>query len=210
MKLLPILALACLAAASLPAAAQPVPDAGLRAEMQGQWADAVDIYQRALAANPVQANLWERIADIRATQLNDPVGAAEALREATQYAPMDARLHYKLSQASAVIQKAPSALATIAQAVELDKGNPPYLRARGEIALWPGYYAVAIDSFERILAATPQAADALLGLARATARSGKKAAAVPRYRAYLTQRPQDKDVMLEDMELAADRGDAQA
>jgi len=135
MKLLPILALACLAAASLPAAAQPVPDAGLRAEMQGQWDDAVGIYQQALAANPAQANLWERIADIRATQLNDPAGAAEALREATHYAPMDARLHYKLSQAYAVIQKGPSALAAIAQAVELDPGNPTYLRARGEIAL---------------------------------------------------------------------------
>src|SRR3569623_1414742 len=105
--------------------------------MQGQWADAVDIYQRALAANPAQANLWERIADIRATQLKDPAGAAEALREATQYAPMDARLHYKLSQAYAVIQKGPRALAAIAHAVELDPGNPTYLRARGEIACGP-------------------------------------------------------------------------
>ncbi|WP_296891657.1 tetratricopeptide repeat protein [Thiobacillus sp.] len=210
MKLLPILALACLAAAALPAAAQPVPDAGLRAEMQGQWTDAVGIYQRALAANPAQANLWERIADIRATRLNDPAGAAEALREATQYAPMDARLHYKLSQAYAVIQKGPSALAAIAQAVELDPGNPAYLRARGEIALWTGYYAVATDSFERILAATPQDADALLGLARASARNGKKDAAVSRYRTYLAQRPQDKDVMLEYMELEAERGDSQA
>src|SRR3569833_1160117 len=210
MNLLPILALAFLAAASLPAAAQPVPDAGLRAEMQGQWGAAVGIYQQALAANPAQANFWERIADICATQLNDPAGAAEALREATHYAPMEARLHYKLSQAYAAIQKGPSALAAIAQAVELDPGNPAYLRARGEIALWTGYYAVATDSFERILAATPQDSDALLGLARANARSGKKDAAVPRYRTYLTQRPQDKDVMLEYMELEAERGDTQA
>src|SRR3569832_1892533 len=105
MKLLPILALACLAAASLPAAAQPVPDAGLRAEMQGQWADAVGIYQRALAANPAQANLWDRIADIRATQLKDPAGAAEALREATQYAPMDARRRGGRARAGAGSQK---------------------------------------------------------------------------------------------------------
>src|SRR3569833_1811801 len=168
MKLLPILALACLAAASLPAAAQPVPDAGLRAEMQGQWSDAVGIYQQALAANPAQANLWERIADIRATQLNDPAGAAEALREATQYAPMDARLHYKLSQAYAVIQKGPSALAAVAQAVELDPGNPPYLRARGEIALWTGYYAVSTGGGGGGRAAAPRGAGARRGRARAS------------------------------------------
>ena len=201
MMLHKILALTFLAAASLPATAQSVPDAGLRAEMQGHWADAVEIYQRALAANPAQANLWERIADIRATQLKMPTGAAEALHEAVKYAPMDARLHYKLSQAYAAIQNGPGALAAIARAVELEPANPTYLRARGEIALWTGDHAVAIDSFERVLAAAPRDADALLGLARANARSGRKDAAASRYRAYLEQRPQDKDALLEAMEL---------
>src|SRR5512139_1027843 len=147
MKRHSIIALAFLAAAALPAAAQSVPDAGLRAEMQGQWADAVNIYQRALAANPAQANLWERIADIRATQLKNPEGAADALREAVKYAPKDARLHAKLSQAYAASRNGPKALNAIDQAVELDPNNPAYLRARGEIALWIGNYPVAIDSF---------------------------------------------------------------
>lgn len=210
MKLHGLIALACLVATALPAAAQTVPDAGLRAEMQGQWADAVEIYKQALKTKPAQAHLWERIADIRATQLKDTERAAEALREAVKYAPMDARLHHKLSQAYAALQKGPSAMAAIAQAVELDPGNPTYLRARGEIALWTGYHAVAIDSFERVLTATPQDADALLGLARAQSRSGKKDAAAPRYRAYLELRPQDKDVMLEAMELEAERGNTAA
>ena len=210
MKLHSLITLAILAAASLPAAAQPVPDAGLRAEMQGQWADAVDIYQQALKSNPAQANLWERIADIRATQLKMPEGAAEALREAVKYAPMDARLYYKLSQAYAAIQKGPRALAAISRAVELEPANTTYLRACGDIALWTGYHAVAANSFERILAAAPQNADALLGLARANSRSGKKDAAAPRYRAYLELRPQDRDAMLEYMELEAERGNMQA
>ncbi|MGE5318971.1 MAG: tetratricopeptide repeat protein, partial [Hyphomicrobiaceae bacterium] len=190
MKLHSIIVLALLATASSLAAAQSVPDAGLRAEMQGHWPDAVAIYQRALEANPAQANLWERIADIRATRLKDPAGAAEALREAVRYAPMDARLHYKLAQAYAAIQKGPGALAAIARAVELEPNNLTYLRERGEVAIWTGYYAVAIDSFGRVLAAAPRDADALLGLARASSRSGKKDAAVPRYRAYLELRPQ--------------------
>ena len=205
MKRYLIIALAFYSSVTL-AAAQPVPDAGLRAEMQGQWADAVEIYKQALQANPAQAHLWERIADIRATQLKTPERAAEAMREAVKYAPMDARLHHKLSQAYAAIQQGPSALAAITRAVELEPGNLAYRRARGEIATWTGDYAVAIDSYERVLAAAPQDADALLGLARASARSGKKDAAVPRYRAYLEQRPQDKDAMLEYMELEAERG----
>jgi tetratricopeptide (TPR) repeat protein len=205
-----ILALAFLTAASLPVAAQPVPDAGLRAELQGQWADAVEIYKQALQANPAQAHLWERIADIRATQLKTPLRAAEALREAVKYAPMDARLHYKLSQAYAAVQDGPGALAAIARAVELEPGNPTYMRARGEVATWTGDYAVALDSFERVLAAAPQDAGALLGAARASSRSGKKDAAVPRYRAYLEQRPDDKDVTLEYMELEAERGNTGA
>ncbi|MDA8127583.1 MAG: tetratricopeptide repeat protein [Betaproteobacteria bacterium] len=209
MKLHSILALAFLAA-SLPASAGPIPDAGLRAEMKGQWADAIKIYQQALDASPAQANLWERIADIRATQLKDPEGAAEALREATKYAPRDARLQYKLSQAYAAARKGPSAMAAIAQAVDLEPANPTYLRARGEIALWTGYFAVAANSYERVLAGAPKDADAMLGLARAEARGGKKDAAVPHYRSYLAQRPQEKDVMLEYMELEAERGDVKA
>lgn len=192
------------------ALAQPVPDDGLRAEMQGQWSGAVDIYMQALKANPAQAHLWERIADIRATQLKSPTGAAEALREAVKLAPGDARLHHKLSQAYAATQDGPAALAAIQRAVELEPDNATYLRARGDIATWTGDYALALDSFERVLAKSPEDADATLGAARAASRGGNKDAAVPRYRSYLTQRPQDKDALLEYMELEAERGNTQA
>ncbi len=188
----------------------PVPDAGLRAEMQGQWAEAVEIYKQALKANPAQPQLWERIADIRATQLKTPARAAEALREAVKYAPQDARLYQKLSQAYAAALDSPAALSAIQRAVELEPNNPVYLRARGEVATWTGDYALALDSFERVLTQAPNDAEALLGAARASARGGKKDSAVPRYRAYLAQRPQDKDVMLEYMELEAERGNTQA
>lgn len=187
------------------AAAQPVPDAGLRAEMAGKWADALEIYRQALKTNPAQAHLWERIADIRATQLKTPVQAADALREAVKYAPQDARLFHKLSQAYAATQDGPGALTAINRAIELEPKNLTYLRARGEIATWTSDYALARDSFERVLARSPHDADATLGAARAAARSGKQDAAVPRYRAYLALRPQDKEVMLEYMELEAER-----
>ncbi len=208
MKLHWVLALAL--CSTVATAAPPIPDAGLRAEMQGQWADAVEIYKQSLQANPAQAHLWERIADIRATQLKDPARAAEAMREAVKYAPADARLHHKLSQALAAAQQGPAALTAINRAVELEPGNATYLRARGELATWSGDYALALASFERVLAVTPQDGAAQLGAARASSRSGKKDAAVTRYRSYLEQHPQDKDVMLEYMELEAERGNTQA
>lgn len=208
MKLHWILALAF--CSTVATAAQPVPDAGLRAEMQGQWADAVEIYQQALKANPAQAHLWERIADIRATQFKTPAGAAEALQEAVKYAPTDARLHYKLSQALAAAQQGPAALSAINSAVELESHNRTYLLARGEIALWIGRYPVAIDSFGRVLISAPEDADAMLGLARAAARSGRKDAAASLYHDYLAQRPQDKHVMLEYLEFEAEHGNTQA
>src|SRR5512143_3618214 len=161
MKLGLVLALAFCSNVAL--AAPPVPDDGLRAEMQGRWADAVSIYRQALEANPAQAYLWERIADIDATQLKDPARAADALREALKYAPTDARLHHKLSQALAAAQQGPAALAAINRAVELEPHNATYLRARGELATWAGDYALALDSFDRVLASAPRDADALLG-----------------------------------------------
>lgn len=191
------------------AVAQNVPDDGLRAEMAGQWADAIGVYEQALKIYPGQAHLWERIADIRATQLKNPAGAVDALREAVRVAPNDAHLHHKLSQALAATQDGPGALAAINRALALKPDNATYLRARGDIATWTGDYALALDSYARVLTATPDDADATLGAARAAARSGKLDDAVPRYRAYLEQRPQDKNVMLEYMELEAERGNAQ-
>ena len=210
MKLHQILAFVLFATAPLPATAQTVPDAGLRAEMQGQWAEAVEIYKQALLADPAQANLWERIADIRATQLKTPARAVEALREAVKYAPTDARLHHKLSQAYAAAEDGPAALTAIKRAVELEPNNATYLHARGEVATWTGDYGLAFDSFERILAVAPGDADAMLGAARASSRSGKKDAVAQHYRAYLEQRPHDKDVMLEYMEFEAEHGNTQA
>lgn len=205
-----VFALAFCSNVGLAVAAPAVPDAGLRAEMQGQWPEAVEVYLQALKADPAQANLWERIADIRATRLKDPAGAEQALKEAVKYAPDDTRLYSKLSQACAAAQDGPSALAAINRAIELEPRNVDYLRARGNIATWTNDYALAEKSFDAALAIAPNDVDSILGAARAASRSGNRDAAVPRYLAYLKQRPQDKVVMLEYMELEAERGNTKA
>jgi tetratricopeptide (TPR) repeat protein len=205
-----VFALAFCSNVGLAAAAPAIPDAGLRAEMQGQWPEAVNVYLQVLKAEPAQANLWERVADIRATRLKDPAGAVQALREAVKYAPDDARLYSKLSQACAATQDGPAALAAINRAIELAPGNVEYLRARGNIATWTNDYALAEKSFDAALAIAPNDVDSILGAARAASRSGNRDAAVPRYLAYMKLRPEDKTVMLEYMELEAERGNAKA
>jgi len=190
----------------LVAAAQSIPDAGLRAEMQEQWPEAVEVYIEALKVNPAQADLWERIADIRATRIKDSSGAVQAMREAVKYAPSDARLYSKLSQACSAARDGPAALSAINRAIELEPGNMAYLRARAEIATWLNDYTLALDSFEKVLAITPEDADSILGAARAASRSGNQNVAVLRYRAYLERHQQDKTVMLEYMAVEAAQG----
>lgn len=189
------------------ALAQPVPDAGLRAETQGRWAEAVEIYKQALKANPAQAHLWERIADIRATQLKAPARAVEALSEAVKYAPTDARLYAKLSQAHAVAQNGPAALAAISRAVELAPDNLAYLRSRAEIAAWVGDMGTARDSYQRILAVVPGDSDARFGLARTAYRLGRLDASQQAYREALAADPSNRAAWLEYAKLLAELGD---
>lgn len=200
-----MLALALVAAA--PVAAQTVPDAGLRAETEGRWVDAVEIYKQALAANPAQAHLWERIADIRATRLNTPERAAEALREAVKYAPGDARLQHKLSQAYAAAQQDANALAAIERALELDPKNAAYLRARADIATWRGDHAIALDSHRRILAIAPDDADARLGIARVQHWQGRLGESAHAYRDFLAQSPGAATAWMEYIVVVTETGD---
>lgn len=189
------------------AIAQSVPDDGLRAEMAGQWTEAIGVYERALTANPAQAHLWERIADIRATRLNDPASAAGALREAIRFAPNDARLHHKLAQALGAAQDGPGAAAASRRAVELAPDNIDYLRTRAEIAAWQGDYTAAFDSYERMLAITPGDTAARLGIARTQHWQGQLDASKTAYETLLAQAPDAAAPWSEYIGVLAELGD---
>jgi len=206
MKLRLILALAFYSNLAL-AQPQPVPDAGLRAEMQGHWEQAVEIYKQALQLNPAQAQLWERIADIRATQLKAPALAAEALREAVKYAPNDARLQHKLSQTYAAAQDTLNALTAIERALELDPKNLEYLRMRATLAATRGDYALALDSQRRILDLAPDDPDALLGIARVHYWRGQTTTAAAAYRDYLAKQPNRASASMEYILVITELGD---
>ena len=184
-----------------------VPDAGLRAEGEGRWADAVEIYKAALKRDPKQVELWERIADIRATKLNSPARAAEALREAVSLTPDDARLHHKLAQAYSAADDPAQAFDAIQRALEIEPKNVVFLRMPGELAVWLGDHAVATDSYERLLALAPHDGDAELALARVMAWRGNTDEAARRYAAYLDTHPQARMATLEFARVMTERGD---
>jgi tetratricopeptide (TPR) repeat protein len=198
---------AAFGAMSSASAAEPTPEAGLRAEAAGRWADAVAVYERSVHAEPAQAHLWERIADIRATRLGDPTGAMRALKQAVKHAPDDARLHAKLSQAHAAVNQPAEALAAIDRATELAPTSVDYLRARAELAAWIGNYGVALDSYERLLVIDPNDSRALLASARVSHWSGDLASSEKAYRAYIRRQVDAETACIELSGVVSEQGD---
>lgn len=188
--------------------AEVIPDAGLRAEMEGRWNDAIKIYQEVLQRDPAQAHLWQRLADIYVRQGN-PAAAAEALEQATRHAPNDAKLFFRLSQAHASAKEKHDkpALAAIRRAVELDPNNLEYLRAQASIANWNADYALAVSSYVKVLELAAGDAAATLGAARASVWKGDRDGAKKFYQAYVKAQPQDQVALMEYIELEAERGD---
>ena len=82
------------------AAGQPaVPAAGLAAEGERRWTDALQVYREHVERDPAAADTWLRIADIEA-RLGQPDRAIAALQGAAA-ARADAEIFARLSQAYA-------------------------------------------------------------------------------------------------------------
>lgn len=170
--------------------------AGLAAEMAGDWPAALAVYEPLLAAEPDRGDLWIRVADIEAAA-GRPADAALALGKAAELSPGDADLRFRQSQALAAADQPREALAAISQALALDPGNLDYLRSRAQLASWNGDTRLARDSYEAILAAVGPDREAELGRARAEAWLGDVDRAVGHYEEYLARYPEDEAAHLE-------------
>lgn len=188
------------------AAQPPVPEEGLRAEVEERWEDALRVYEAVLAQEPQRADLWQRTADIQA-RLGRLEAATLALLKAIDARPDDAALYFRLSQAHAVNRQPQAALAAASRAVELDPANLEYLRAQAQLANWAGETRTARESYRRILELAPGDAEARLGLARSRAWSGALDRAARDYRAYLAEHPEDREAWIEAAQVESWRGD---
>ncbi len=166
-----------------PAQSTP-PAAGLVAEGESRWTEALQIYRDQVRQNPGDAALWTRIAEIEA-RLGQPQLAIAALESAAAAAPSDPAAFSRLSQAYAVQGQALAAFRAIEGALALDPRSDSFLRAHATLATWAGQYAAAADSYRRLEQAHPTEIDLTLALARVNAWRGASDQAVVAYREYV-------------------------
>ena len=167
------------------AAQSAVPEAGLAAEGEGRWSDALRIYRGELERNPRAVDLWLRVADIEAA-LGHTEAVIAALDAAASAAPGSAPIHARLSQAYAATGHATAALRAIEAALALEPRSIEYVRAHATLATWAGEYAAAARSHRTLIAAEPGEASHVLALARVNLWSGRSDAAVSAYRTYVS------------------------
>jgi tetratricopeptide (TPR) repeat protein len=179
------LALALTVVVAGPARAQSdTPVAGLVAEGEARWEDALRIYRAQLqhAAGPVE--LWLRIADIEA-RLGRPQESIAALERAAAMRPGQAHISSRLSQAYAARGHARAALRAIEGALAVEPGSAEYLRAHATLATWAGDYGAATRSYRKLRQLHPQDSVLALALARVSVWNGSSDAAASAYRDYL-------------------------
>lgn len=173
-----------------------VPDAALAAEGEGRWQDALRLYDAIVAAEPRRADIWIRVADIRA-KLNDLPGSIAALKAAAAASPANAELFARLSRACASAGDARGALAAIKVALSLSPNDLAYLRATGELGSWAGDYDTARAAYLHVLEIAPDDAAALLAAARVHVWDGETDAAADLYERYVKRSLDDEAGCLE-------------
>jgi tetratricopeptide (TPR) repeat protein len=158
--------------------------AGLVAEGEGRWSDALTVYYQQAGRETDSANLWLRIAEIEAT-LTRPDRAIFALQRAAAARPGDPHIPARLSQAYAAAGHAVPALHAIAAALALRPEEDEYLRAAAALATWAGEYRTAADAYGKLRQKHPQEHALVLAFARVKSWSGQSDAAATAYREYL-------------------------
>ena len=188
--------IACLLVAGQAAAQTFVATAGLVAEGEGRWEDALTTYRRELERQPSATELWLRIADIQA-RLGRPQETIAALERAAQTNLSDDSILSRLSQAYAAAGHATAAQRALEVALAVRPDSDEYLRAHATLATWAGDYDAASSSYRKLREGHPTESDLTLALARVNAWAGHTDAATRLYRDYLATPDAPADVWLE-------------
>ena len=173
-----------------------VPEAGLAAESEMRWDDALRLYRETLAQDPGRADLWVRVADIEA-RLGNADAAIAALGSAAAADRQNPDLHVRLSQAYAAADNPERALESIERALTLRPADTAYLRAGAVLATWTGDYDTARERYLQLQALEPDNETVLLDLAHVSAWAGQTTKAVDAYRQYLGRAPDAPEAWLE-------------
>ena len=186
-------------------AAEPLSEeAGLEAEMEGRWEDAINTYTSVLTKEPERADLWEKLGELD-DYMGNYAASGGAFHKAVQLSPNNPHLRFRLTQVYSILNEPNRAFVEIEKAVELDPKNIEYLKSRAQIANWIGKSEIARDSYKRILALSPDD-ETLLNLARTEAWAGELDKSAGDFKKYYAKHPEDKDALLGYVETECWRG----
>jgi tetratricopeptide (TPR) repeat protein len=126
----------------------------IEAEQAANTADAIAIYQSAIALDPKHPEIYPSYA--LALMNHDDVNAAlSAAETGVRLAPNDAMAHYAHGHILRLMKKKESALAALIKAVALDPNLIIALYEQGMILSEKGQYPEALAKFEKVLKAYP-------------------------------------------------------
>lgn len=143
---------------------------------QGHYAEALAIYERALAINPNGATGW-RNKGAALTSLERNGEALNALERATALNPNDPVAWYNKGMALNDMERYDEALAAYNVALDLDDHDTDFWSGMGDALFFLERYEEATEAYEEALDRDPTCASAWAGMSFAMELSGHKAEA---------------------------------
>lgn len=137
----------------------------------GRFAEAVAAYQRAVAAQPKNAELWTRLGAARASAGDLPAAESD-LRRALEIDPFLAIGLLQLSRLLAFRQRYEEALPFLERLLDLDTGNAAAHREMGLALQALGRHEAALGHLRKALPAAPEDEEARLAAAVAAVELG--------------------------------------
>lgn len=146
-------------------------------EIQGQYAEAIGEYHKAIDKNPHALNLHYRLGRALLMQSHEPQALAEARREfeaELALNPNDAVAEYQVAQILLAEQMPEEAMRHFERAVELDGNFAEALIALGRIRSQQRNFGEAIRLLERAVALAPESEGAHYNLMLAYRNAGRR------------------------------------
>ncbi|HEV2845672.1 MAG TPA: tetratricopeptide repeat protein [Thermoanaerobaculia bacterium] len=150
---------------------------GTTALRAGRFAEAVEAYGKALAADPKDANAWLN-QGVAFQGLRDLAGAERSFRKAVELDPANARAHYNLGSLLAGKGDRTEAIRHLESAVRLDPDSRDALFNLGLSLAGAGEPARALEAFDRVLKLSPRDAEARFHRTQALSSLGRHEEAV--------------------------------
>jgi protein O-mannosyl-transferase len=139
------------------------------------WHDHYALFGSAVRTCPDSALAHANFASVLLNERNDPTGAAQHAKRATEIYPQDPAAYFTLGLAYGRLGESAAAVSALEQVVELaprTSGGTAALRSKARIEESAGNYAGSGADYARILQWWPDDADACAGLGRVCAHLG--------------------------------------